>query len=84
MLGPADHPVSSKARELLFKPCVSGFSRDRTGAESLASLYIGAESNLVDRVLSEVEKESFITLPGKGGHGRLLPPKNYVSQPGRI
>ena len=32
-----------------------------------AFLNTGAESNLRDRVLSEVEKDSFITLPGKGG-----------------
>ena len=33
----------------------------------------GAESNLRDRVLGEVEKDSFITLPGKGRHTQLLP-----------
>ena len=32
------------------------------------------ESNLRDRVLGEVEK-SFIPLPDKGGHNRLLPRK---------
>ena len=43
-------------------------------AESSASLYTGAESNLGDRVLGEVEKDSFITLPGKGGeHNRVVP-----------
>ena len=36
-------------------------------AKSSASLYTGAVSNLGDRVLGEVEKGSFITLPGKGG-----------------
>ena len=30
----------------------------------------GAGSNLGDRVLGEVEKESFIALPGRGGHSR--------------
>ena len=44
----------------------------RSDAESSASLYTGAESNLGGRVLGEVEKDSFITLPGKGG---LLPGK---------
>ena len=36
-------------------------------------LCTGAKSNLRDRVLGEVEKNSFIALPGKGGHSRLLP-----------
>ena len=35
--------------------------------QSSASLYIGAELNLRDRVLRAVEKDSFITLPGKRG-----------------
>ena len=35
--------------------------------ESSASLSTGAESNLRDRVLGEVEKDSFIALPGKVG-----------------
>ena len=35
--------------------------------ESSASLFTGAESNLRDRVLGEVEKDSFISLPCKGG-----------------
>ena len=38
-------------------------------------LCTGAESNLGDRVLGEVEKNSFIALPGKGGHSRLVPLK---------
>ena len=37
------------------------------------ALCTGAELNLGDRVLGEVEKNSFIALPGKGGHSRLLP-----------
>ena len=44
-------------------------------AENSASLYAGGEANLGDRVLGEVEKDSFITLPGKGGHSGLLPQK---------
>ena len=32
-----------------------------------------AELNLRDRVLGEVEKNSFIALPGKGGYCWLLP-----------
>ena len=35
-----------------------------------ASLYTGAKSNL--RVLDEVEKNSFIALPGKERHSRFL------------
>ena len=50
-------------------PCV------RIVTESLASLYTGAESNPRDRVLGEVEKDSFIALPGKRGHTGLLPRK---------
>ena len=34
-------------------------------------LYTGAESNLGDRALGEVEKDSFIALPGKGGNADL-------------
>ena len=33
---------------------------------SLASLYTGVKSNLRDRVLGEVEKDSIIALPSKG------------------
>ena len=43
-----------------------------------------ARSNLRDRVLGEVEKNSFIALPGKGGHNGLRPLKNHVLQSGRI
>ena len=39
------------------------------------SLCSGAKSNFRDRVLGEVEKNSFIALPGKGGHSRLVPLK---------
>ena len=31
------------------------------------------KSNLGDKVLDEVEKNSFIALSGKGGHSRLMP-----------
>ena len=51
-------------------------------AESSASLYTGVKSNLGDRVLGEVEKDSFITLPGKGGHSGLLPRKVMCPNPG--
>ena len=41
-------------------------------------LCTGAESNLRDRVLGEVEKKSFIALPGKGGTAGLCPEKLFV------
>ena len=44
-------------------------------------LCTGAESNLRDRVLGEVEKKSFIALPGKGGHSRFVPLKTVSSTP---
>ena len=45
-------------------------------------LCIGAESSLRDRVLGEVEKDSFIGLPGKGRHRRLLLSKTMCSNLG--
>ena len=39
-----------------------------------------AKLNLRDRVLGEVAKKSFIVLPGKGEHSRLMLLKNCVSQ----
>ena len=33
-------------------------------------LYTGAESNLKDKVLDEVEEKIFINFPGKGRHWR--------------
>ena len=44
-------------------------------AASSASLYSGAKWNLRDRVLGEVEKDSFIALPDKERHSGLLPSK---------
>ena len=38
--------------------------------------------NLRDRVLGKVEKNSFIALPGKGDHSRLLPWITMNSHPG--
>ena len=43
-----------------------------------------AESNLRDRVLGEVEKNSFIALPGKGGHSRLLSSKTMCPHLGGL
>ena len=56
----------------------SSESHQLCDAESSSSLYTGAEVNLGDSVLGEVEKDSFITLPGKGGHSGLLPQKLYA------
>ena len=39
-------------------------------AESSASLYTSGELNIRGRVLGEVEKDSFIILPGKGRYSR--------------
>ena len=47
-------------------------------------LCTSAELNLRDRVLGEVEKNSFIALPGKGGQNGLMPLENHVFQSGRI
>ena len=51
---------------------------DPLDTKSSASLYTGAELNLRDRVVGEVEKNSFIIVPGKGlaggdGHIGLMP-----------
>ena len=47
-------------------------------AENSASLYADAESNLGDRVLDDVEKDSFIALPGKGEYSRFMPRKPRI------
>ena len=44
-------------------------------------LYTSAQSNPRDRDLGEVEKDSFIALPGKGRHNRLLLQNTLVSTP---
>ena len=41
-----------------------------------------AKSNLRDRVLCKVEKNSFFASPGKGGHNGLLPCKPVCPHPG--
>ena len=41
-------------------------------------LCTSTELNLADRVCGEVEKNSFIALPGKGGHSGLMPSKLCV------
>ena len=47
-------------------------------------LYTGAKSNLRDRIWGEVQKNSFIALPGKGGHSGLLPSQTMCSNPGEF
>ena len=42
-------------------------------AKSSGSLFTSAKSNLRDEVLGEVEMNSSVALPGKGGHMGLLP-----------
>ena len=44
-------------------------------------LHTGAKLNLGDRVLGEAEKNSFNVLPGKGGHGGVVPLKTMCLQP---
>ena len=43
-----------------------------------------AGSNLRDRVLGGVEKDSFIVLPGNGGPNRLLPQKTMCPNSGGL
>ena len=45
-------------------------------------LFTDAEWDTGDRVLGEIEKNSFIALPGRGGHGRLMLLNNYVAHLG--
>ena len=52
--------------------------KDMTVTE-VQPLYPGTELNLGDRVLGEVEKNSFIALPGEGGHSGLMPSKLCVA-----
>ena len=47
-------------------------------------LCIGAGLNLRDGVLGEVEKSSYIALPGKGVHSRLMPSKLCVLSQGDL
>ena len=64
-----------------FSKCIYCWVPD---TKSSAPLCTGAKSNLRDRVLGEVEKNSFIALPGKGGHNGLLPLKTMCPNPGEF
>ena len=48
----------------------------KTDAE-IQPLHTGARLNLGDRVLGEVERNSFIALPGREGHSGLMPSKLF-------
>ena len=52
-------------------------------AQSSASLYTGVKLNLRDKVLGEVEKNSFSALPVKEGHSGLMAAKKCVPTWGR-
>ena len=76
--------MTSKCWSRLTCPCSQEFwwpGDEAFDAESSASLCTSAKSNLRDRVLGEVEKNSFIALPGKGGPSGLMP-SNQVSKLG--
>ena len=51
-------------------------------AKISASLDTGAENQIAGRVWGEVQKHSFISLPGKGGHRGLLPQETKCPKPG--
>ena len=56
--------------------------KKKTKTEKTQPLCTGAGPNLGDRVFSEVEKNIFIALPGKGRHSQLLPSKNVCPSAG--
>ena len=75
MQSPDDCPLEPKALEGSEQGQVRQTPSD---AESSASLCTSAELNLGDRVLGKVEKNSFLTLPGKGGLSKPMPSKPSV------
>ena len=73
--------LRAKVQLLLLKkylPKPPDSQREKTDAESSASLYTSPKSNLRDRVWGVEEKRSFIALPGKSGDSSLMP-QNHVS-----
>ena len=58
--------MTSSWLDYIYKELFSKLMRKST------SLCTGAKSNLRDRVLGKVEKDSFITMPGKGVHREIL------------
>ena len=59
----------------IFSPCVM----QKSGLCATST-----KLNLKDTVLDDVEMNSFIALPGKGGCSRLMPSKLYVPTRGGI
>ena len=59
-------------------------SRLQAPLPKIQPLYPSAKSNLRDRVLGGIEKESFITLPDKGGHTGILPLKTMCPNLGEF
>ena len=53
-----------------------------SGAKPTPASVLDTKLNLGDRVFGEVEKHSFMALPGKGGQGGLKPSTPHVSPPG--
>lgn len=83
--------VSSRSESLRdpWVPAWAGWGQSLGGqkacdAESSATLYIGMGLNLGDRVLDEVEKDSFIVLPGEGGHWGIMPSNPCPPNLGKI
>ena len=72
LLGPGRSPLAcnNSAYKKQWRIQVCSSPEDVT--ESPASLYASTETNPRDRVLDEVKKDSFIALPGKGRHTRIL------------
>ena len=55
--------------------CLAGKKRFLLWIPKAQPLYTGVKSNLGDRILGEVEENSFIALPGKERHSGLVPLK---------
>ena len=53
-------------------------------AKRSTSPFTGTKSNLRDRVLGEVEKDSFIALPGKGGEQQASALRTMYPSLGKI
>ena len=71
-----------------FISCFQGEDKEESHSVPLMlkaqPLWTSAKWNLRDRVLGEVKNNNFIVLPGKGGHGGLLPSKTVCPNPKEI
>ena len=67
--------------QLFLRETIENRKNQGNDAENSA-LCTGARSNLGDRVLGEVEKNSFSALPSKGGHSWPMPSKLCVPTQG--